>query len=96
MSASDALRLVGLTAQCEMALVRRDAVAPALLAQAARAADGLRGGVWLAQAAEIARAADLAADRPESRAARKAVQALVRLAAQAAHAALLERPPPGS
>jgi hypothetical protein len=89
-SAPDALRLVGLTAQCEMALVRRDAVAPALLAHAARAAEGLPEGLWLDEAARIARTVDLAADRPEARAARKVAQALVRLAAQTAQAALLD------
>jgi hypothetical protein len=93
-TAADAVRLVGLAAQCEMALVRRDAVAPALLSQAARAGEGLPGGAWLATAAEIARAVDLGAERAECLAARKVVQALVRLAAQAAQAELLEHPPP--
>ena len=38
MSAPDVLRVIALAAQAEMALVRRDAVAGPLLAQAARAA----------------------------------------------------------
>jgi hypothetical protein len=85
----DALRLAGALAQCEIALVRRDAVAPALLAQAARHAEGLEPGPLVAAAARLARAVDLAGPAPGQRAARKVVQALCRVAAAWAEGAVL-------
>ncbi|HTI34263.1 MAG TPA: hypothetical protein VL422_11340, partial [Miltoncostaea sp.] len=54
---ADALRLAAALAQCEMALVRNDAVAGPLLTQAARHADGLPGGRAAAAAAGLQRAA---------------------------------------
>jgi hypothetical protein len=81
----DLVRLAAALAQCEMALVRRDPVAGALLAQAARHAEGLEHGEALAAAADLARASDPAGDR----AARKVVQALVRSALIDADAELL-------
>jgi hypothetical protein len=65
-----------------MALVRRDPVAGPLLAQAARAADGLPGGPSLALAARLVRL-------PADDAVRKAAQALCRIGAQEAQAAVL-------
>ncbi len=56
MSTADALRVVALAAQAEIALVRRDDVAGALLAQAARAADGMPAGAVLGEAARVLRA----------------------------------------
>lgn len=89
MTAEEAVRLCAALAQCEIALVRRDAVAPALLAQAARHAEGLAPGPLVAEAARLARAA--AGDAgPEADAARKAVQALCRAAVIAVDAELLE------
>jgi hypothetical protein len=85
----EAVRLGASLAQCEMALVRRDAVAPALLAQAARHADGLPPGPLVAAAAALARALG---EGPEADAARKAVQALCRAAAIEVDAALLATP----
>lgn len=85
MSAADEVRLAAVLAQCEMALVRRDAVAGALLAQAARHADGMAGGPAAACAAALARASG---DDP---AARKVVQALTRAAVIENDAALLGR-----
>jgi hypothetical protein len=85
----DLVRLVGSLAQCEMALVRRDPVAPALLAQAARHAEGLPQGPAVAAAARLARAADPAGGSPEQAAARKVAQALVRAAVIDAEAGLL-------
>lgn len=55
MSASHAVRVVTLTAQAEMALVRRDAVAGPLLAQAARAAKGGESAAFLEEAARLVR-----------------------------------------
>jgi hypothetical protein len=86
---ADLARLHASLAQCEMALVRRDAVAAALLAQAARHARGLPDGDLVAGAAGIARALDLAADDTPARAARKVAQALCRAALQTTEAALL-------
>lgn len=86
---SDALRAVAQVAQCEIALVRRDPVAAALLAQAARAVAGLPCGDHLALAAEIARDHDPTATTPEARARHKALQAMVRHAAQATQDAAL-------
>jgi len=68
-----------------MALVRKDPVAAPLLAQTARAADGLAGGHTLAVAARLAREVDISIHEP----ARKVVQALTRVASQEAQAALL-------
>jgi hypothetical protein len=88
-SAPDTVRLAAALAQCEIALVRRDPVAGALLAQAARHADGLDGGDMVAAAARLARASGGAEAGPEDAAARKAVQALCRAAVIATDAALL-------
>jgi hypothetical protein len=68
-----------------MALVRKDRVAGPLLAQAARAADGLAGGQTLAVAARLVREVDISDHEP----ARKVAQALTRVASQEAQAALL-------
>jgi len=81
----EALRILSLASQVEMALVRRDAVAGPLLAQAARAAAGCEGGEHLAVAAELSRSTNLASDYS----ARKVAQALTRLAVQEAQAAAL-------
>lgn len=89
MTAADAVRLTAALAAVEMCLVRRDPVTGPLLAQAARAADGLPPGPLVALAHAAARSADLAAEDEASRAARKAVQALCRAAAQMSQAALL-------
>ena len=94
LTAIEAVRLTASLAECEMALVRRDPVAPALLAQAARHADGLSPGPLTAAAARLARAVDPAARTPEASATRKVVQALVRAAAMEAEAALLAGPGP--
>ena len=83
------MRLSAALAQCEIALVRRDPVAPALLSQAARHADGLGPGPLVAAAARLARACDPAGRSPREMACRKVVQALVRAAAIDAEAALL-------
>jgi hypothetical protein len=88
-TAHEALRVALLCAQAEIALVRRDPVAGALLAQAARAAEDRPGGDALALAARIARSVDLGEPAPGPSACRKAVQALCRLALQEAQAALL-------
>jgi hypothetical protein len=85
-SAADEVRLAAVLAQCEMALVRHDAVAGPLLAQAARHADGMAGGPAAAGAAALSRACG---DDP---AARKVVQALTRAAVVENDAALLGRP----
>lgn len=93
---AEAVRLAASLAQCEIALVRRDPVAPALLAQAARHADGLPPGPAVAAAARLARDADVTARTPGPAAARKVVQALVRAAAIEAEAALLAGPGAGA
>ena len=78
-----------------MALVRRDQVAGPLLAQAARAApEGLAADV-LTRAAGMAREIDLTGDDYDANAARKAVQALNRIASQEAQAAALSASLPG-
>jgi len=82
-STADALRVVTLTAQAEMALVRRDAVAAALLSQAARAADGMPAGPLLAEAAAMVRG------EPGREAIRQAALSLCRMALQDAQAELL-------
>jgi hypothetical protein len=89
MSRPDALRLSAALAQCDIALVLRDPVAPALLSQAARHAHGLDPGPLVAAAACLARACDPAGPSPQEMACRKVVQALVRAAAIDAEAALL-------
>lgn len=86
---ADLVRLTASLAQCEMALVRRDAVAAALLAQAARHAEGLPQGPAVAAAARLARANDPAGPSDEGDAVRKATQALVRAALIEAEAGLL-------
>jgi hypothetical protein len=88
-TAADAVRLVAALGAVEMALVRRDPVVGPLLAQAARAAADLPPGPLVAAAAAASRAVDLAGDSPAERAARKAVQALCRAAAQECQAAAL-------
>ena len=94
LSAPDAVRLCAALAQCEIALVRRDPVAPALLAQAARHADGLGPGPLVAAAAALARTLDGADDGPARGAGCKVVQALCRAAACQAEASLLVRGDP--
>lgn len=89
MRATEAVRLVAALAAVEMALVRRDAVAGPLLAQAARAAAGLPVHGLLVQAARITRTVDVTGAEPGQRAARKVAQALCRAAAQRSQAALL-------
>ena len=89
LSTADDVRLCASLAQCEIALVRRDVVAPALLAQAARHADGLGPGALVAAAAALARSLDPAGDDPAQRAGRKVVQALCRAAVLRAEASLL-------
>ncbi|MDX6646397.1 MAG: hypothetical protein QOK40_2124 [Miltoncostaeaceae bacterium] len=93
MTAIEAVRLVAALARAEIALVRKDPVAAALLAQAARDADGLTPGPAVAAAARMARDVDLSADAPAAAATRKVVQALCRVAAQDAQAALLRGAP---
>lgn len=91
LSAPDAVRLCAALAQCEIALVRRDPVAPALLSQAARHARGLGPAALMGAAAALARTLDPAGDEPAQRAARKVVQALCRAAVHEAEASLLAR-----
>ncbi len=67
-------------APAEMALVRRDAVAAALLVQAARAAADSPAEVPLREAATICRTLDLVDAGPDASAARKVVLALTRIA----------------
>jgi len=94
MSRVDAVRLAGVLAQCEIALVQRDPVAGPLLAQAARAAAGLPAEPLVAAAARLVRLAAPADRAPAAAASRKVVQALCRAAAQSAQADLLaERGP---
>lgn len=85
MSSADSLRVVTLAAQAEMALVRRDAVAGPLLAQAARAADGMAAGPLLGQSAAMVRA------EPDREAIRQAALSLCRMALQEAQAEVLGR-----
>ena len=87
MSTADGLRVVTLSAQAEMALVRRDQVAGPLLAQAARAADGTPAGPLLRQATEMVRSA------PEREAVRQAALSLCRMALQEAQAQVLGAAP---
>ena len=83
MSGADALRVVTLAAQAEMALVRRDAVAGPLLSQAARAAEGMPSGPLLEQAAAMVRG------EPGREAIRQAALSLCRMALQEAQAEAL-------
>ena len=89
MTAPEGVRLCAALAQCEIALVRRDPVAAALLVQAARHADGLGPGALLHAAAGLARALDLASVEASQAAGRKVVQALCRAAVCEAEASLL-------
>ncbi|MGI9538731.1 MAG: hypothetical protein ACR2N6_01115 [Miltoncostaeaceae bacterium] len=89
MNRIDAVRLVAAIAQCEMALVRRDEAAGPLLAQAARAAHGHRGGEHLVTAARLVRGLDLSSREPDDAARRKVAQALCRAAGIEAQAAAL-------
>ena len=84
MTTADALRVVALAAQAEMALVRRDVVSGPLLAQAARAADGSAAAVVLAEAARLVRTA------PEREAVRQAALSLTRMGLHEAEAMALE------
>jgi hypothetical protein len=86
---AEALRVAGWAAQSEIALVRRDPVAAALLAQAARAAAGLPPGPALEAAARLVRGTDLADRSPGPAAVRKVAEALCRVAGQRASADLL-------
>lgn len=95
MRREEAVRLLGLCAQCEMALVRRDAVVVALLAQASRAAPEGIAASALAQAATMVRGSDVIGDSADARAARKAVQALTRIATQEAQAVAMSDAVPG-
>ena len=83
MSASDDVRLAAVLAQCEMALVRRDAVAGPLLAQAARHAESMTGGPMAEAAARLVRTAGGVEE------ARKVAQALTRAAVIETESALL-------
>ena len=89
MNTTQAVRLSAALAQCELAVVRRDTVAPALLAQAARHAAGLPPGEFVAAAAALARLLDPAGGGPDQEAARKVVQALCRAAVLEVDAVLL-------
>ncbi len=80
MSTGDALRVVTLAAQAEMALVRRDQVAGPLLAQASRAAAGTPAAGFLEEAAAMVRVA------PEREAVRQAALSLCRMGLQQAQA----------
>ena len=93
MTAIEAVRLLAALSRAEIALVQQDRVATALLAQAARDADGLAPGPAVAAAARMARAVDLSGHAPANAATRKVVQALCRVAQQDATAALLRAAP---
>jgi hypothetical protein len=86
---SDLARLHAALAQCEMALVRRDPVAAALLAQAARHAEGMSCGDLVAAAARLVRTVGIEGAEPPERAARKGAQSLCRSALQTTEAALI-------
>ncbi len=85
----EAVRLCAALAQCEIALVRRDPVAPALISQAARHAHGLAPGPLLDAAARLARMIDHDGGGPDRGAGHKVVQALCRAAACEVEAHLL-------
>lgn len=87
MSDADALRVVTLAAQAEMALVRRDAVAGPLLAQAARAAEGTPTEQLLTEAASMVRG------EPDREAIRQAALSLCRIALHEAQAEALGAAP---
>lgn len=87
MSTADALRVVTLAAQAEMALVRRDVVAGPLLAQAARAGEGMPAAGALAESARIIRAA------PDSEPARIVALSLCRMGLHEAEAQALGAAP---
>ena len=87
MSPADPLRVVTLAAQAEMALVRRDAVAGPLLAQAARAAHGMPAGPLLDQATAMVRG------EPDREAIRQAALSLTRMALQESQAEALGAAP---
>ena len=89
MTTPDAVRLCAILAQCEIALVRRDPVASALLSQAARHALSLGPGELIGAAAGLARGLDPTDPTPAQEAGRKVVQALCRAAACEAEAFLL-------
>ncbi len=81
---TDALRVVALAAQAEMALVRRDGVCGPLLAQAARAAAGTPAEPVLAEASRLVRTA------PEREAVRQAALSLTRMGLHEVEASVLE------
>jgi hypothetical protein len=83
MTTPDALRVIALAAQAEMALVRRDDVAGPLLAQAARAAEGTSAAQVLDEAATLVRVA------PEREAVRQAALSLCRMGLHEAEAVAL-------
>jgi hypothetical protein len=83
MTTPDALRVITLAAQAEMALVRRDDVAGPLLAQAARAAEGTSAAQVLDEAATLVRVA------PEREAVRQAALSLCRMGLHEAEAVAL-------
>jgi len=86
MRTPDAVRLVAALGAVEMALVRRDAVAGPLLAQAVRAAEDTEVHAWLATAARLVRESDPRLGTPEAASRRKIAQALCRAAAIAVQA----------
>ncbi len=90
MTRAEAVRLVAALAQCEIAMVRKDPVAGPLLAQAARAAEGLPPGPLVAAAARIVRLTGDDAPAEAAAAGRKTAQALCRAAVQEAQAAALK------
>lgn len=83
MNMADHLRVVTLAAQAEMALVRRDDVAGALLAQAARAAEGMPCGPVLSAAADAVRSGG------DDEAVRRAALSLCRIGLQEAQVGAL-------
>jgi hypothetical protein len=89
MRTPDAVRLIAALGAVEMALVRRDAVAGPLLAQAVRAADGSEVHGWLVAAAILVRTSDPRSGTPEAASRRKIAQALCRAAAIAVQADVL-------
>jgi hypothetical protein len=91
MSGADDIRLVAMLSACEMALVRRDAVAGPLLRQAARAAAGRHEEPFIRAATRIARDVDLTDRGAAGAAARKVAQALCRWAAQSSQEAALAK-----
>lgn len=90
------VRAVTAVAVAEMALTRRDPVTGALLAQAARAIEGLAHEREVALAADIARQVDITSTEPGPFAARKVAQALCRVAVTGLQTALLAQAPRAS